>query len=150
MQKTNKLIICAAGIFVCYFYFGILQEKITRGKYGEEEKDADGNIIKPTEKYTYMLALVCAQCVVNYLFAKGMLTAWHLGEDKTPQVYCASAAITYLLAMVCSYMALQWVAFPTQVTSYIHNKLIRCYVRHFHYFLHNKTYFAQFFYINLI
>lgn len=115
MNKNHKLLMCAAGIFVCYFYFGILQEKITRGTYSNEEKDEDGKTIKTQEKFTYMLALVCAQCIVNYIFAKGMLAAWHLGEDKTPQVYCASAALTYLLAMVCSYMALQWVSYPTQV-----------------------------------
>lgn len=127
MQKNNKLLFCAAGIFVCYFYFGILQEKITRGKYGEEEKDDDGNIIKSPEKYTYMLALVCAQCIANYIFAKVMLTVWNLGEDKTPKIYCASAAITYLLAMVCSNMALQWVAYPTQV--------IFTFLNHFKYLL---------------
>lgn len=115
LPKSNRFIICGVGIFVCYFYFGILQEKITRGKYGKEEIDSEGVVIKPAEKYSYMLALVFAQCVINYLFAKGMLAVWQKGEDKTPQIYCASAAITYLLAMVCSNMALQWVSYPTQV-----------------------------------
>lgn len=121
MHKTNKLIICAVGIFVCYFYFGILQEKITRGKYGEDEINENGVVIKQSEKYTYMLALVCVQCIVNYIFAKGMVAAWHLGEDKTPQVYCASAALTYLLAMVCSNMALRWVPYPTQVITFVYS-----------------------------
>ena len=38
------------------------------------------------------------------------------GEDKTSSLYYASSALTYLLAMVCSNMALQWVNYPTQVS----------------------------------
>lgn len=75
----------------------------------------DGATKKVEERYTYALALVFMQCLVNYFFAKAMLYVWPQGEDKTPKVYCASAALTYLLAMVCSNMALQWVAYPTQV-----------------------------------
>lgn len=37
------------------------------------------------------------------------------GEDRTSTLYYASSALTYLLAMVCSNMALQWVNYPTQV-----------------------------------
>ncbi|KAF5270500.1 hypothetical protein FQA39_LY08378 [Lamprigera yunnana] len=44
-----------------------------------------------------------------------MLYLWPHGEDTTPLLYCASSALTYLLAMVCSNMALQWVSYPTQV-----------------------------------
>ncbi|GLV41347.1 medial glomeruli [Carabus blaptoides fortunei] len=115
MQKNSKFFICAAGIFVCYFYFGILQEKITRGKYGTDVKNEEGVVVSSSEKYSYMFALVFVQCVVNYIFAKGMLTVWPKGEDKTPTIYLSSSALTYLLAMVCSNMALLWVPYPTQV-----------------------------------
>ncbi|XP_066969920.1 solute carrier family 35 member B1 isoform X2 [Macrobrachium rosenbergii] len=37
------------------------------------------------------------------------------GEDTTQRVYYASCSLTYLLAMVSSNMALQWVNYPTQV-----------------------------------
>ncbi|KAJ8307305.1 hypothetical protein KUTeg_015389 [Tegillarca granosa] len=37
-ESRRKLIACALGIFVCYFYYGILQEYITKGKYGEGDK----------------------------------------------------------------------------------------------------------------
>lgn len=100
-----KFLLYAAGIFIFYFIFGILQEKITRGTYGEEK-----------EKFTCMLALVFVQCVVNYIYAKIMLmTFLKQGEDTTRSIYYASAAMTYLLAMVCSNMALQWINYPTQV-----------------------------------
>lgn len=105
MNKNLKFIICAGGIFICYFYFGILQEKITRGTYG------DG------EKFTCVLALVCTQCIANYIFAKIMLITFMKdgGEDYTKTIYYASSSMTYFLAMVCSNMALKWVSYPTQV-----------------------------------
>ncbi|KAI9554631.1 hypothetical protein GHT06_019904 [Daphnia sinensis] len=84
-----------------------VKERITRGKYGEGETQ---------EKFTYTLALVFVQCVVNFAYAKIMLsTVMKQGEDKTSRMYYASSALTYLLAMVCSNMALQWVNYPTQV-----------------------------------
>ncbi|XP_029167678.1 solute carrier family 35 member B1 isoform X2 [Nylanderia fulva] len=106
-NKHSKLLIYASGIFVCYFYFGMLQEKITRGQYGDREN---------REKFTYMFALVFVQCLVNYTFAKTILhTVMKQGEDTTSTLYYAVSALTYLLAMVCSNMALQFVSYPTQV-----------------------------------
>lgn len=106
-SKRSKLLACAVGIFICYFYFAILQEKITRGQYGDE---------KTSEKFTYMFSLVFFQCLVNYVFAKtGLLTIMKQGEDTTPRTYYVISALTYLLAMVCSNMALQFVSYPTQV-----------------------------------
>jgi len=99
--------LCGLGIFVCYFYYGILQERITRGIYisGEEE-----------ERFTCIMALVFFQCVVNYLYALGMSkTVLQQGEDTTRSSYYAICSFTYLLAMVSSNKALSWVNYPTQV-----------------------------------
>ncbi|PSN41949.1 Solute carrier family 35 member B1 [Blattella germanica] len=107
MEKNTTFAICAIGIFVCYFYYGVLQEKITRGSYGEGEDK---------ERFTCMLALVFFQCLVNYIYAKIVLaTVMKQGEDNTRTLYYSSSSLTYLLAMVCSTMALQWVNYPTQV-----------------------------------
>ncbi|KAF8788256.1 solute carrier family 35 member B1-like [Argiope bruennichi] len=104
MTSNKKVFIYAAGIFVCYFYFGILQEKITRSTYGE------------SDKFTYTSTLVFVQCVVNALFAKIMLhTFMRQGEDPTRQLYYAICGLSYLGAMVSSNMALQHVNYPTQV-----------------------------------
>lgn len=67
MNDKTRLIVAAVGIFVCYFYFGILQEKITRGRYGDELNE-DGT---RGERFTFTLALVGVQCIFNYIFAKG-------------------------------------------------------------------------------
>ncbi|KAF7988435.1 hypothetical protein HCN44_001008 [Aphidius gifuensis] len=107
INNNTKFIIYAAGIFVCYFYFGVLQEKITRGEYKDGEKN---------EKFTYMFALVFFQCLVNYAFSKLLLmTIMKEKDDNTKTIYYASSAMTYLLAMVCSTMALKFVSYPTQV-----------------------------------
>ncbi|XP_063986841.1 solute carrier family 35 member B1 [Diachasmimorpha longicaudata] len=106
-NNSAKLAICATGIFVCYFYYGVLQQKITQGIYGEGENK---------ENFTYMFALVSLQCAINYGFAKLLLvTVMREGEDSTKTVYYATSALCYLLAMVCSNMALQFVSYPAQV-----------------------------------
>ncbi|XP_025193538.1 solute carrier family 35 member B1 [Melanaphis sacchari] len=107
MNNRAKFTICAAGIFVCYFFYGILQEKITRGTYGTQG-----------EKFTYSLSLVFVQCVVNYVFARVVLKAFpEESADTTKSAYYAISAVTYLLAMIFSNMALQWVNYPTQVVA---------------------------------
>lgn len=67
MHDQGKLIIAAVGIFFSYFYFGILQEKITRSRYGERNEDGS------YEKFTFTLTLVGVQCLWNFMFAKGLL-----------------------------------------------------------------------------
>lgn len=115
MQVGNKFILYALGIFVSYFYYGILQEKVTRGKYVYETITEDGSKNVITEKFTFALTLVCTQCIINYIIARAVLLFWPQGEDKTAKLYYVSVSVTYLLAMVASNMALQWVPYPTQV-----------------------------------
>jgi len=107
LGSQGKFILCGLGIFVCFFYYGIKQEKITRGKYGEGENE---------ERFTCIMALVAFQCIVNYLYALLMgKTLMKQGEDTTRSSYYAMASFTYLLAMVSSNKALSWVNYPTQV-----------------------------------
>lgn len=109
----KKAVIAAVGIFVCYFYFGIIQEKITRGRYGDEIQE-DGS---RGERFTFALALVGVQCICNWAFAKAILIASPQAADTTPKMYYASSALMYLLAMISSNMALRWVAYPMQVVA---------------------------------
>lgn len=113
-HNTKRFIIYSLGIFTTYFYFGILQEKVTRGKYETEVTDGEG-VRTVTEKFTFALTLVTTQCIINYLIAKAAVIVWPQTEDKTARLYYASVSVTYLLAMVASNMALQWVPYPTQV-----------------------------------
>lgn len=105
LGNNKKILGYAFGIFICYFYYGIFQEKITRTKYGPDK-----------QTYTYTMSLVLIQCLVNTVFAKLMLvTILKQPKDLTRQTYYASSAMTYLIAMVSSNMALQHVNYPTQV-----------------------------------
>jgi UDP-galactose transporter B1 len=110
MNKNFKFIGTALGIFFCYFYYGILQETITRGKYANDEK------------FTFTLSLVFTQCVVNYLYSIIILQISppaknvSAGPQMKKSLY-AICALTYILAMVTSNMSLQWVSYPTQVVA---------------------------------
>lgn len=85
---------------------------MTRGRYGTEENE-DGTI---GERYTLALALVGVQCICNGIFAKILLTINPPAKrDETSKMSYAACSLTYLLAMVSSNMALQWVPYPTQV-----------------------------------
>ncbi|VVC93815.1 solute carrier family 35 member B1 homolog [Leptidea sinapis] len=99
-----RFIFFASSIFFCYFIYGMLQEKITRGKYGENN-----------EKFTCTLSLVLVQCIVNLIFAQILMLSWKHEKDSTRKLYYFSSALTYLLGMVSSNMALQWINYPTQV-----------------------------------
>ncbi|KAG8176903.1 hypothetical protein JTE90_012847 [Oedothorax gibbosus] len=104
MASNKKLFICAVGILVCFFYFGILQEKITRSTYGK------------SDKFTFTSMLVFVQCLINTIFAKIMLhTLMKQGQDSTRHLYYFCCGFSYLGAMVASNMALQHVNYPTQV-----------------------------------
>lgn len=108
MDKNKRFIIAATGIFVCYFYFGIFQENITKANYLK----SDGT----TETFVYAMSLVFAMCVTNYLFAKLLTsTIVSTADDTTRTIYYCSNGLTYVLAMICTNMALQFVSYPTQV-----------------------------------
>ncbi|PWA17778.1 hypothetical protein CCH79_00008333, partial [Gambusia affinis] len=106
-----RFIICFFGVFVCYFYYGILQETITRGNYGGE-------------KFTFARTLVFIQCIINSVFAK---ICKYLHEQQLIQCFESSkvdhtkswlyglCSLSYLGAMVSSNSALQYVNYPTQV-----------------------------------
>lgn len=129
MQKS--FIVSALGILICHSYFGIIQEKITRGRYGSNI-NTNGTV---GDRFRCTLTLVCVECAANFLFAGGkfkvmrklrhfqeffLLTALLIlqqqpRKDKTPRFYYAFAAISNLLSMVSSNMALRWISYPTQV-----------------------------------
>uniref|UniRef100_A0A8D0E8N4 Solute carrier family 35 member B1 n=1 Tax=Salvator merianae TaxID=96440 RepID=A0A8D0E8N4_SALMN len=102
-----RLPLCCLGVFVCYFWYGVLQESITRGKYGEGAKQ---------EKFRYALSLVFIQCVINAIFAKLLIHFFDTVKvDRTRNWLYGACSLSYLGAMVSSNSALQFVNYPTQV-----------------------------------
>ncbi|TFK10724.1 oxysterol-binding protein-related protein 9 [Platysternon megacephalum] len=107
LPERLRLPVCFLGVFVCYFYYGILQESITRGKYGEGAKQ---------EKFKYALSLVFIQCVINAIFARLVIQFFDaIRVDRTQNWLYAACSLSYLGAMVSSNSALQFVNYPTQV-----------------------------------
>ncbi|KAG6938326.1 solute carrier family 35 member B1 [Chelydra serpentina] len=107
LPERLRLPVCFLGVFVCYFYYGILQESITRGKYGEGAKQ---------EKFKYALSLVFIQCVINSIFARLVIQFFDaVRVDRTQNWLYAACSLSYVGAMVSSNSALQFVNYPTQV-----------------------------------
>uniref|UniRef100_A0A8C8CY70 Solute carrier family 35 member B1 n=1 Tax=Oncorhynchus tshawytscha TaxID=74940 RepID=A0A8C8CY70_ONCTS len=104
-NERIRFIVCFLGVFVCYFYYGILQETITRGQYGEGEKK---------EKFVYATTLVFIQCIINAGFAKIFFEGSR--PDHTKSWLYGVCSLSYLGAMVSSNSALQYVNYPTQVS----------------------------------
>ncbi|KAK5975716.1 hypothetical protein GCK32_006662 [Trichostrongylus colubriformis] len=101
LSEAFHFLICAGGILLCYFYFGIQQERIVQGKY------------ENGEKFTYTQALVFFLCVANTIFA-WVLRPKH-DIDTVPTKMYGICAASYLGAMICSNQALQYLPYPTQV-----------------------------------
>ncbi|XP_054616480.1 solute carrier family 35 member B1 isoform X1 [Dunckerocampus dactyliophorus] len=102
-----RFIVCFLGVFVCYFYYGILQETITRGEYGQGDK---------REKFRFARTLVFIQCIINALFARILIQFFEGSKpDATRSWLYALCSLSYLGAMVSSNSALQYVNYPTQV-----------------------------------
>ncbi|NXX28139.1 S35B1 protein, partial [Nicator chloris] len=106
LPERLRLPVCFLGVFACYFYYGILQESITRGRYGEGAKQ---------EKFKYALTLVFIQCVINAAFAKLLIRLLDAARpDRTRGWLYGACSLSYLGAMVSSNSALQFVSYPTQ------------------------------------
>uniref|UniRef100_A0A8B9HUQ5 Solute carrier family 35 member B1 n=1 Tax=Astyanax mexicanus TaxID=7994 RepID=A0A8B9HUQ5_ASTMX len=61
LNERVRFAVCFLGVFICYFYYGILQETITRGDYSQGEKK---------EKFRYATTLVLIQCIISSVFAR--------------------------------------------------------------------------------
>lgn len=76
----------------------------TRSKYGLND-----------EMFKCTMSLIFVMCVINMIFAKTILIFSNPKRDTTPLKMYWFNAISYLVAMVTSNMALQHVNYPTQV-----------------------------------
>nr|XP_023685001.1 solute carrier family 35 member B1 [Paramormyrops kingsleyae] len=106
-NERVRLGVCFLGVFVCYFYYGILQETITRGDYSY------GN---NKEKFRFATTLVFIQCIINAIFAKILIHFFEGSKtDHTQSWLYGACSLSYLGAMVSSNSALLYVNYPTQV-----------------------------------
>lgn len=67
-NKKLQFVAISFGIFSCYATFGVLQEKIFRGRYGHEVEN-NGEI---GEQFNFPVAFVAIECIVHAVFARSM------------------------------------------------------------------------------
>jgi len=100
---TATFVSYAIGVGISYIVYGIIQELITRGNYGDET-------------FTHALSLVFVQCLFSCMFAKFMVTfITKPPSDKTPVSLYGSCSFCYTFAMAASNHALQYISYPAQV-----------------------------------
>lgn len=105
MNETTRFIVASLGIYICYFYFAIIQERITQVRYGvTPNKDGMAG-----ERFTFALVLVAIQCYFGWILAKILLNFKKLPEDTTFFGFYISGALTYLLSMTFANMALKYI-----------------------------------------
>lgn len=97
---------CVAGIYLFFILFGIAQERINTREYGASK-----------ERMTHTLALIFAQCSTNVALAA---LALRLSPAAAKRRYINPLAVgklgaSYVCAMFCSNLALQYIDYPTQV-----------------------------------
>ena len=68
-NETFRMLFIAAGIIICFLYFGIMQEKIMRGCFGG--KLVEGKCIEG-EKYEFEITLVGTLALVYATVARSM------------------------------------------------------------------------------
>lgn len=105
MNDSTKFVIAAGGIYLCYFYFAIIQERITQVRYGKEP-NKDGMI---GERFTYSLIVVAIQCYFGWILARVILIFKSPAADKTFFGFYLSGAVTYLGSMSFANMALKYI-----------------------------------------
>ena len=110
LKENTLLVICGGGIFFSFLFFGIIQEKITKGDYGHGDK------------FTFIQMLVAFQCIFSIIYAKTVLiyrkysnSVQNKNQDDTPWFLYVSCATTYVFSMVSSNSSLRYVDYPTKV-----------------------------------
>jgi len=115
--RTLDLCITVVGIYVCYLKYAILQEQLT------SLPQPDGS------RFSYPLFLMLVQCVCNSLLVypimrwkdrrarqKGAVLTDHGPSTCAMREWqFALLALSYLCGMQSSYIALNYISFPTQV-----------------------------------
>jgi UDP-galactose transporter B1 len=104
MKQVFNALFSGGGVVLSYTIFSILQEEITRDKYGPKN-----------EKFVYMQELVFVQCLAYCFVAFLFKPRGSQIKESVPWYYYAIAAASYTTAMVSSNSALKFVPYPTQV-----------------------------------
>lgn len=101
LRETLELATCAALIYGCFIGYGYLHEVIYKRSYGPDN-----------EKFTFSLFLVFCQSIGNILFASLLLLVMKQPPQLVPQLDYAKISFSYIGAMYCSNLALNFMSYP--------------------------------------
>ncbi|KAG8466286.1 hypothetical protein KFE25_002042 [Diacronema lutheri] len=95
---------CVIGVYVFFILFGIAQERINTREYGDE-------------RFVHTLALVFCQVTTNVSLAAVALRLSPTAHKRSymDPLAVGKLATSYIGAMFCSNLALQFISYPTQV-----------------------------------
>lgn len=128
-RQKLKLLGFSAGVLVTYTAFGILQEIIFRGRFGDKIA-ADG---EHGERFELPISFRVLQCVFNGMFAKGskvfdhslvyihckLISAFTMTKNhqknETHQGFYALIALFTCLSKITMNLSMQFVPYVTQV-----------------------------------
>eukprot|EP00188_Purpureofilum_apyrenoidigerum_P002839 Plantae.Rhodophyta-Purpureofilum_apyrenoidigerum.ctg28971.p1 GENE.Plantae.Rhodophyta-Purpureofilum_apyrenoidigerum.ctg28971~~Plantae.Rhodophyta-Purpureofilum_apyrenoidigerum.ctg28971.p1 ORF type:complete len:361 (-),score=62.03 Plantae.Rhodophyta-Purpureofilum_apyrenoidigerum.ctg28971:368-1450(-) len=104
-RREIALVLCILGLYASFFYYGIMQEKIMKTKYGDEN-------------FNHPVLMVLVQCIVNTVAAKIILQVVGSASGtnpSAPQYKFAICAFAVLCSMVFANAAIAYISYPLQV-----------------------------------
>jgi len=104
LPKEVIILVCVVGIFLCYGAFGVVQEELYSGAWGPHK-----------EKFNNTIFLLFVQTVTNGFIAWIASLLLRERANNTPLLQYSTQALSSLMAMVFSNLALAHVDYPTQV-----------------------------------
>eukprot|EP00904_Undaria_pinnatifida_P007900 jgi/Undpi1/423/HiC_scaffold_1.g00419.m1 len=104
-EVFRRLVTLGIGLNVTFVLWGVLQERILKGEYGEGER------------FTYSYGLVFMNRFLGFLFSAVMLHYTRPKWSKALAYEYSFPAVSNMLSSWCQYEALKYVTFPTQVLS---------------------------------
>ena len=102
-RSDLELVVCTLGIYSCYLYYGVLQERIYKTPFGPE-----------SAHFTHSSFLVFIQTLINATVAGIVLLGVPQKSHSTPISQYFFVALTYLSAMLFSFSALRHMSYPMQ------------------------------------
>ncbi|KAF8569107.1 hypothetical protein P879_06000 [Paragonimus westermani] len=106
LREVAFLLFCALGVFFSYLFYGILQEKITKSRYGVQR-----------DEFKYFFSMLFFQCIINSVFAGLAQKVRNEPRGPVSESKFALCGFTYIGAMFASNYSLKFVSYPTQVIS---------------------------------
>lgn len=115
VRQAGELLTATAGIYTCYLYYGVLQERIYAADYdGERFTDSAFFVLVQTAAHAIVAAVVLAVQKVAARGKEKSSAEVARAAKGTPYFEYAAVALCYLSGMLFSFIALNHMSYPMQ------------------------------------